>query len=87
MIIHNIEQGSEAWFAIKAGKVTGTRFKALVAGESTATYKDLVDDITCEIITGKIEETYTNAVMQKTFWLPGESIKMSLQIRHGFYLN
>lgn len=64
MIIHNIEQGSEAWFAIKAGKVTGTRFKALVAGESTATYKDLVTNLTCEIITGRMEETYSNAAMQ-----------------------
>ena len=64
MIIHNIEQGSEAWFAIKAGKVTGTRFKALVAGESTTTYKDLVTNLTCEIITGRMEETYSNAAMQ-----------------------
>jgi hypothetical protein len=64
MIIHNIEQGSEAWFAIKAGKITGTRFKALVAGESTVTYKDLVTNLTCEIITGRMEETYSNAAMQ-----------------------
>lgn len=63
MILHNIEQGSEAWFAVKAGRVSGTRFKALVAGESTATYKDLLDDISCEIITGKMEETYQNAIM------------------------
>lgn len=64
MIIHDIEQGSEAWFSARCGKVTGTRFKSLVAGESTATYKDLVSNITCEIITGKMEETYTNAIMQ-----------------------
>lgn len=64
MIIHNIEQGSEAWFAEKAGKVTGTRFKALVAGESTATYKDLVTDIACEIITGRMQESYSNANME-----------------------
>jgi putative phage-type endonuclease len=44
--------------------VTGTRFKALVAGESTATYKDLVTNIACEIITGRSKETYSNAVME-----------------------
>ena len=64
MIIHDIEQGSEAWFSARCGKVTGTRFKALIAGESTATYKDLITDIACEIITGMKQETYTNAIMQ-----------------------
>jgi len=65
MIIHNIEQGSEAWYQARCGRVTGTRFKSLVAGESTATYKDLVINIACEIITGKAEETYSNAIMEK----------------------
>jgi putative phage-type endonuclease len=64
MIIHNIEQGSEAWFAARCGRVTGIRFKALVAGEGTATYKDLVTNIVCEIITNKAEETYSNAIME-----------------------
>ena len=64
MIIHNIDQQSEAWFAIRCGHVTGSRFKALVAGESTATYKDLITNIACEIITGKAEETYSNAIME-----------------------
>jgi putative phage-type endonuclease len=64
MIIHEIEQHSEAWHQVRCGKVTGTRFKALVAGESTQTYKDLITDIACEIITGKAEETYSNANME-----------------------
>ena len=64
MIKYNIEQGSEAWFTARCGRVTGTRFKALVAGKSTQTYKDLIADIVCEIITGRMEETYTNAIME-----------------------
>lgn len=64
MIIHEIEQQSEAWFEARCGRVTGTRFKALVAGETTATYKDLVTNIACEIITRKAEETYSNANME-----------------------
>jgi putative phage-type endonuclease len=64
MIIHEIEQHSEAWHQARCGKVTGTRFKALVAGESTATYKDLVTNIACELITGKAEDSYTNANME-----------------------
>ena len=64
MIYLNIQQQSEAWFEARAGRITGTRFKALCAGESTQTYKDLVTNIVCEIITGKCEETYSNADME-----------------------
>jgi putative phage-type endonuclease len=64
MIIYNIEQQSEAWCSARCAKVTGTRFKDLVAGESTATYKNLVTNIVCEMITGRQEETYSNANME-----------------------
>ena len=64
MIILNIEQRSEAWYEARCGRVTGTRFSDLVAGESTKTYKSLVSDIACEIITHRQEETYVNAAME-----------------------
>lgn len=64
MIIVNCEQQSEAWHDLRTGRVTGTRFKSLVAGESTQTYKDLISNIACEIITGKMEETYSNGIME-----------------------
>ena len=65
MIIVNVEQGSEAWHELRLGRVTGTRFKALMAGESTSTYKDLVTDLAGEIITQTGEETYNNAIMDR----------------------
>jgi predicted phage-related endonuclease len=49
--------------------VTGTRFKALVAKETTDTYKDLLTNIACEIITHRAEETYSNALMEKALEL------------------
>jgi len=64
MIKFNIDQQSEAWFDARCGRVTGTRFKSLVAGASTQTYKDLLADIVCEIITGRKEESYSNAIME-----------------------
>jgi putative phage-type endonuclease len=64
MIKHLIDQKSEAWHEVRCGRVTGTRFKSLVAGNSTATYKDLITNIACEIITGRAEETYFNAIME-----------------------
>lgn len=65
MIKYDIEQRSEAWYEAKCGRVTGTRFAALVAKEGTKTHRDLVADIVTEIITGRMEETYTNAIMEK----------------------
>jgi len=65
MIIHNIEQRSEAWYSAKCGLVTSTRFKNLCSKETTDSYKDLVTNIACEIITGKMEETYSNAIMER----------------------
>ncbi len=65
MIKYNISQQSEAWFEARAGRVTGTRFKELVSGQSTKGYKDLVNSIAAEIITHKIEESYTNAIMER----------------------
>lgn len=64
MIIYDIEQRSEAWHEARCGRVTGTRFAALMAGESTKTYKDLLTNMACEIITGRAEETYSNAIME-----------------------
>jgi len=64
MIIYNCEQQSEAWHEARLGRVTGTRFQELVMGETTKGYKDLVSNIACEIITGRSEESYSNAIME-----------------------
>ena len=58
MIIHNIEQKSEAWHELRVGRITSTRFKQLMAGESTQTYKDLITNLACEILTNRQEEGY-----------------------------
>jgi len=65
MIIFNCEQQSEAWHQSRLGRITGTRFKNLMSKEDTASYKDLITDIACEIITGRAEETYSNAAMER----------------------
>lgn len=64
MIILNVDQRSEAWYEARCGRVTGTRFGDLVAGESTKTYKSLVSDIACEIITGRQDEGYVSPAME-----------------------
>lgn len=65
MIIHNFEQGSEAWFNVRLGRFTGTRMKKLQSAKSTASYQDVIANVAAEIITGEREETYTDANMQR----------------------
>ncbi len=65
MIIIDIEQGSKAWFENRLGRITGTRFKALMSGISTDTFKGLITTLTGEILSGEIEETYSNAIMER----------------------
>ena len=64
MIIYDIEQRSEAWHEARCGRVTGTTFKNLMSKDTTDSYKNLVTNIACEIITGRAEETYSNATME-----------------------
>ena len=73
MIIVDIEQQSEAWYRLKAGMISGTRFSKVMAGDSTATYKDLITDLAGEIITGEVEETYSNAIMERGIALEPEA--------------
>lgn len=65
MIVLNIEQGSEAWFEHRCGRITGTRFKALMSGESTQGFKDLITTVAGEILSNEVEETYSNADMER----------------------
>lgn len=65
MITVDIEQGSEAWHQIRAGKITGTRFATVMSGDSTKGYKDLINSLAGETIAGTKDETYSNAIMER----------------------
>lgn len=80
MIKIHIEQKSEAWFQLRLGRITGTRFAALMAGESTATYKDLITDLAGEIITNEVEETYSNAIMERGNELEPEARNLYIEL-------
>ncbi len=65
MVRVDCEQGSEAWFGYKCGRITGTRFAKVVAAKGSATYKDLITDLAAEIITGEVEETFKSEHMDR----------------------
>ena len=64
MIRFDIDQGSEAWFEARLGRVTGTRFQNLMSKETTDSYQTLITNIACEIVSGRGEEGYSNALME-----------------------
>lgn len=76
MIILHFEQGSEEWFSERCGRITATRIATMMSGESTKGYKDLVVDIAGEIITGEVEESYSNAIMERGKELEPEARKL-----------
>lgn len=62
-----IEQGTADWFAARCGRVTASRVADVIAktksgwGASRANY---MSQLLCERLTGRVEESYTNAAMQ-----------------------
>ena len=65
MIEINVDQGSEAWYEARLGRITGTRFKALMSKESTEGYKNLISDIACEMISGEFDEQFKSTLMER----------------------
>jgi len=63
--IYEMEQGSEAWFEERAGRITASKFKDLMSGMSTGGFKGLINNKIGEILSGTIEATYTNETMQR----------------------
>lgn len=67
IIITNIEQGSEAWHNLRVGRITGTRFKDLMASDSTKAYNDLIYDLANDIIKSDLDSltSYKSEAMQR----------------------
>lgn len=67
-IIHDIEQNSEAWYLIRCGKMTSSRFATVLAkgkgGGVSKTRRDYMDDICSERGTGIPAIGFTNAAME-----------------------
>lgn len=62
-----IIQGSEAWYAIRCGRVTASRISDILAKTKSgpsASRANYLAQLVSERLTGKVEESYTNAAMQ-----------------------
>ena len=63
MEVINCIQGSPEWFAERLGKLTGSEAQAISA--NGAGLKTLVNKLVAERLTGKVENGYTNADMER----------------------
>lgn len=62
MVIHNVEQGTDEWLALRLGKLTGSKAQAIAAkGKGLNT---LCQELAWEKVTGVREETFKNENMQ-----------------------
>lgn len=63
MIIHNVEQGTEEWYALRRGKMTASKAQAIAsAGKGLDT---LCLELVSEILTNGSDESYTNPHMER----------------------
>ena len=63
-IIRGVEQGSEDWLSLRAGRVTASNFGKVLAGGAGKTRRDYMLQLLAERLTGAPGESYTNAAME-----------------------
>lgn len=71
--IYEMEQGSEAWHDVKCGRISASKFKDMMSGNSTAGYKGLLHNTAGQIISREVEETYSNANMERGILMEPEA--------------
>lgn len=68
-VIHDCEQGSEEWFAVRRGIPTASEFHTVLAkgkdGGASITRRKYLYTLAAEIITGEVAEGYANAHMDR----------------------
>lgn len=68
-----IEPRSDAWFALRAGRVTASRFKEACAGGAGKTADRYARQLACERLIGVVGG-YTNSAMQRGADMEGEAM-------------
>lgn len=68
-----MEQGSEAWFDVRCGRITASKFKDMMSGESTLGYKGLLYSVAGQIVSGEMEPTYSSPAMERGVELEPEA--------------
>ncbi len=75
MIIHDVEQNTDEWMKIRGGKFTASTFADLFAKPSTSTYKNAINKVVFERITGELPESFSNKWMERGKELEPQAIE------------
>jgi predicted phage-related endonuclease len=65
MIHYDIQQNSEDWYKLRCGKFTASMFGSLFSKTNTISYRDSINNVVHQIVTGEIEKTYINSNMER----------------------
>ncbi|WP_430430233.1 lambda exonuclease family protein [Oceanicaulis sp.] len=75
--IHDMDQGTPEWFAIRAGRPTASEFSTIMAsgrgGAPSKTRRTLMLKLAGEILTGEPAESYSNAAMERGHEMEAEA--------------
>ena len=74
MIIHDLQQGTPEWGAVRFGKFTASNIHKLFMGKSTAGYNDYINQIVYERLTGHKPESFESEWMRRGTELEPEAI-------------
>lgn len=81
--IHDCEQGTADWYAVRAGKPTASEFHTVLAkgkdGGASVTRRAYLLKLAGEIITGQCSESYSNAHMER-----GKAMEEEARQRYAF---
>lgn len=80
MIIHDVEQGTPEWFAIRLGRVTGSAMSSVLAKGQGKTRASLMYKLIGEKITGEPTEGYGNQHMERGTMLEPDAREIYEQI-------
>lgn len=87
MEIFNCEQGTDEWFAARCGVITSSKFKdVLTKGRGnapSATRLTYMKELACEVLTGVVQQSFSNEWMQRGNELEGQARAM-LELERGF---
>jgi putative phage-type endonuclease len=75
MIVEHFEQGTDEWFSARLGRATASCFDQIITtkGEPSKSAQKYMYKLAGEAITGKAEESYTNAAMERGKVLEAEA--------------
>jgi len=78
LITHNIEQRSEVWLQLKAGKMSGSRVGKIItkSGKPTDVFRSMVMEVVAERLTGRMVETPISYAMQQGIDLEPDAIEI-----------